>query len=797
MKKIITCILTLVLLLANVPVAALAYDPNADNDHSQAIVLVLDGGAAMNAEDRTALIDTAKALARGIMLADTEAAVGVEWYLGGYTGLLATSNPTEDMETVLGAIDRYAAALDSGYHDDLYQAVNGANDQLSLIESDTDMAGTTLSAESMVFVTSGNVTGINETGRNPIEINGHNYLGEARDVFNRLQEIDPDGLYDIYTVGVTDGLTGTEKANAVQFLNDLQTDGYYDYTEIDGLVERLGGMKPGADNRFIFGEDNYSFGNYGDFIGGHASAIQLQDELFLMDGLSPSVRATMEYKLTHDGRGGHCYGMASSAILNKIGAVDMTAFTGTDTLYDAERSNRLDSMLCYYQLMQFMPAAQQSVIDFRDQSTEAQLNEIVEEVGKVAIGGTPVLLAFGQYGNADKGTRSMAHAVVAYAVDTDLDEPEYSTVSGKTYTGCVYLYDSNRADHDNEEGAFDPNCNLYFNLDKNEWEIPGYGLVSDDDDVYLKQCANTLHELDPKTYNSDEAQTLLDIRNQEAFDLIREDPLTNPNTVWGIDGGRVTGPEPLVTYHASDVADDGEDAPLTVVLPEGDADYTLSSSYSRTAMDVSLQRADSFQAVTTAMAKTATLDDSGDIAVTEAVGAFELTTAQDNLEGAAFDTYTIVGNADGAEDYKVAATDTGAAITGTDLHNVLITGSDADREKAIAIDTDATTVQAVEEKGELTVKADVDGDGTCETTIAVSDDAKRPGGYDIGDIDGSLSINAADALQALRHSVKEIKLTGTAFTRGNVAGKEEQIDASDALDILRYSVKEINGFERG
>ncbi len=89
--------------------------------------------------------------------------------------------------------------------------------------------------------------------------------------------------------------------------------------------------------------------------------------------------------------------------------------------------------------------------------------------------------------------------------------------------------------------------------------------------------------------------------------------------------------------------------------------------------------------------------------------------------------------------------------------------------------------------------------------------------YLLGDIDGSgkkhpdNAINANDALLALRHSVKEINLADDAamaklnipagaLKRANVTAAKDpkepltQVDASDALQILRYSVKEINSF---
>lgn len=84
-----------------------------------------------------------------------------------------------------------------------------------------------------------------------------------------------------------------------------------------------------------------------------------------------------------------------------------------------------------------------------------------------------------------------------------------------------------------------------------------------------------------------------------------------------------------------------------------------------------------------------------------------------------------------------------------------------------------------------------DGSGKfASCTVTVTDEIKQ---FPLGDIDEDDKINASDALQALRHSVKEITLEGDAFTRGDVT-KDKTINASDALQILRYSVKEIDRF---
>lgn len=96
----------------------------------------------------------------------------------------------------------------------------------------------------------------------------------------------------------------------------------------------------------------------------------------------------------------------------------------------------------------------------------------------------------------------------------------------------------------------------------------------------------------------------------------------------------------------------------------------------------------------------------------------------------------------------------------------------------------------MKKEGIVTITASL-GDMTCSYTLNV---IKDEGTLLLGDINEDTSINASDALLALRHAVKEITLEGDAFTRGDVTF-DQSINASDALQILRYAVKEISDFK--
>lgn len=62
-----------------------------------------------------------------------------------------------------------------------------------------------------------------------------------------------------------------------------------------------------------------------------------------------------------------------------------------------------------------------------------------------------------------------------------------------------------------------------------------------------------------------------------------------------------------------------------------------------------------------------------------------------------------------------------------------------------------------------------------------------------GDINDDNSVDAKDALQALRHAVHQIRLTGDDYNRGNV-NKDNAVDSLDGLLILKFSVGFITNF---
>ena len=84
-------------------------------------------------------------------------------------------------------------------------------------------------------------------------------------------------------------------------------------------------------------------------------------------------------------------------------------------------------------------------------------------------------------------------------------------------------------------------------------------------------------------------------------------------------------------------------------------------------------------------------------------------------------------------------------------------------------------------------------DPVTNTDTPSNTDVPTPTDVVLGDVNGDGKIDAKDALQVLKYSVKKVEFTQEQKLAAEVDGKEG-IDAKDALQILKYSVKKIEKF---
>ena len=432
-------------------------------------------------------------------------------------------------------------------------------------------------------------------------------------------------------------------------------------------------------NELDLDSDTWSFKNFKD------SACELTDSLYmtLMDACTTSGQEYLKTML-EGGNNGHCYGMSAAVILQKMNAVDITTYTETDTLSEAKlytiwnyyfsSSGYTREILCYYQLLQNWPAAEQARQDFMNEESDSIRLEILEEkVSAVSSGGAPVLLGF--------GSNEGAHAVVAYG----LEEGEYTlSYTGRTYSHRILIYDCN---YPGEERYF------YYDVDEGTWEVQGYqssyGFYSGSTkDGYLKRCVSDLSVIDcvDTVAGYYDAYANLVLSNETSINVSSDDGS------WTIDGksGSVTGTSNIVNYHEDGITEDGECGDRIIVLPSITEEYAV-TTVSGEAEELELQVVYGDRYIYLSAEAACGLSFSADGAVTLAgnAGEFELRIADDEIPDGEFDVYYLTG--DTAGDVVVLPGDEGISVSADSICGITIEAFEEDVTDTITIAADVTS----------------------------------------------------------------------------------------------------------
>lgn len=507
----------------------------------------------------------------------------------------------------------------------------------------------------------------------------------------------------------------------------------------------------GESNELDFWTDVWNFENFSD-TNYHKDVIEEDDKGALLAGLSASECAKIIEFLKTNGNRGHCFGMSLSTILSKMGIFNIADYySGTSNIRDAELTDRVRSIICYYQSLQalnsFAREEQNYLLVAWDYNKEEdkyencdsegvvkQLSILSQRVDEVKSGGSPVLFVFGCEGWG-------AHAVVAYATESGS-----WTYDGVTYNKRILIYDCNAANGKSKWPAVDfssgitisPNpiwskdCCLYFNEGTDQWIIPAYKtyydkktettldcmVSSNKENACFGSAINSLDILNTHNYNASLYSYIAELRcqNETAMRLANE---SSQYIIMGKSGG-VTGETELPTYYDPEIlSEDGNASTLHVVLPDEEADYTLSTlSGKAEALDFYISDEDLFLSVEAAAAKGSAFSTDSEITLLDNIGSYELKIADDNIDEGKYNTYIVSG--DNAGDVSIKLTGEGVLISGDDLTNMTVTGSDTVNEAKIDFSTndDSVLVVADEDNSKLVVLVDTNDDGIYETNLA-------------------------------------------------------------------------------
>lgn len=284
------------------------------------------------------------------------------------------------------------------------------------------------------------------------------------------------------------------------------------------------------------------------------------DKNALLTGLTPSERLDF-IRAIAEGSNGHCFGMSLSTILSKMNIFHISEYdSNASQLRDATLTDRVWSIICYYHLLQNFKEFQQTVTEFMSMGSIDQISTIEQKAAAVKTGASPVLLFFGY-----KGTNGWGHAVVAYGVESDSGNTGKWNYNGKTYDHRILIYDCNFPDG-NEDSC------LYYNEGTDEWTIPEYGLISTDENAYLKRACNDLNILNLKNHNTNLYNYKAELRAKNETELLLE----SAGKQYPINAKSGEAPIGLITYYDDDISPSGgSGSVLHVVLPDENEQYTV------------------------------------------------------------------------------------------------------------------------------------------------------------------------------------------------------------------------------
>ena len=510
-------------------------------------------------------------------------------------------------------------------------------------------------------------------------------------------------------------------------------------------------------NELDFSTDVWNFCNFGEDVDhtyteynedGTTTTVKVRDPHYikqdhedaLLSHLSASEKASIQVILS-EGSSGHCFAMSLTTILSKMNIFDVTDY---NDYYDASclRDAKLTdvwSIMCYYYAVQDLSSFTSDVQQYKAKDVAEKLRILAEKAAEVKNGGSPVLFSYGAERWGD-------HAVVAYATESGSWE-----WYGKNYNRRILIYDCNAADSDADPNPIwnEEYC-LYFNEGTDEWIIPHYdvGTCSTSGRGYLKRACNDLSILNTKNYESGRYNYIAELRTQNATNM----RLANSSSQYIIMGksGSVTGDTDLATYY-DDEAGSGESGTLHIILPDENDDYTLSTLSGKAEdLDFYIKDEDLFMSVDADTAAGSEFSIQRAISLLGNESGYEIKIADDDIAEGEFNTFTVSGENTG--DTTVELTEDGVLITGDDLSDITMSGSDGDVEAEVTFDTDRDSVLVVpnEDNSELVVMVDNDNDDVYETVISKSDndsdDDNEKDNITVSKTDnGTVTVNPDDA----------------------------------------------------
>lgn len=534
------------------------------------------------------------------------------------------------------------------------------------------------------------------------------------------------------------------------------------------------------DNSFIFQQDNWSFINTVGAFGGGSYYLSNSDYEALMSQLSNTEKSIIESKIQSDWLGS-CYGMATVALLAKIGKVKPVQWqTGADNLYQlpAPADNSVESLINYYQWLQHTKAVSQQMVVYSQLQNKDKIEDIVRMAKAVPTGGYPFLINFQHAGYDSEGEwTSWGHAIIGYGV-------AYGSwnYNGRTFDARILIYDPNCA------GFMSSAC-LYFDTKTYDWLIPKsntYYTAGDDSSTgRIILSTNNISVINyaglsegNQNYTIDCYTPILGTEWLDYYTLKRISVSPGPGVYQGANE------EEKVTVLYDLCAEGAPSSRMNMVLADAQSGYILKTESGDLELDMSYEH--SLLLLEASDAQEAAFRPEGEISFKGADSSYSMSMVFD--EGYYdFPWYEIKVSGSDADTATLVKTGEGYLLKSDMLNNVSVEayGNTAPASLTFSSDYDSVMIIALD-GNRLGIYADTDANGTYETFLKDSAGNTQIGESAItGDVSMDGMVNVIDLLLLIRH-ITGINELNTAGLSNADCHPDEQIDLRDLVCLAQY-----------
>jgi len=493
----------------------------------------------------------------------------------------------------------------------------------------------------------------------------------------------------------------------------------------------------------------------------------------------------------HMSWGGSCAGMASVIALVKNDAFPISSLDSSPASVSkiASGTTETQSLINYYQWQQCIPALKKAEDEFMEKPHDEQIRQLDTMVTKAERDGTVVMINFGYTTKDSKGKlKDGHHTILGFAVEHGIFN---FTIGGKSYhfNRRVLTYDpaQSGAKQDYHSNA------IYYNNNYREWAMIGlYNSVSTDKGMNINSDDNTgqlesvisssnyINAVDYFTgqinYNSTPGNAIL-YPGESNFIIAANN--SQDTVLNGLFDGTKTISDNGALIIGDSMDTDESDVSFSVSLPDHNDDYTVTSN---DGTDFAMSCGNYFLDAYSDQAGSVTFARNGKVTLkTEnADTGYVSVTADDGYTSLPW--YTIDASSENTKSLSVELTDEGVLVSGDDLNDTTIVGTNDEETKELAFSTDHDTVLVTEKSDELVILADEDADGTFETPITTKPSTYTitfdpNGGY--GSMkDGVATKGNPYTLPACNFTAPNSNLKFDAWAIGNTSGTKVAANAT-------------------